>query len=119
MNGAIVHTWEGTVPGREVKGLEVLGGALAYYDELAKEGRIHGYSTFVKAGGSPNGMIVITGDIEELRAIELEENYMRILGEASLVARDFRTQMMGGGGGDDIAEGITSYMETLTRLGIS
>ena len=43
MNGALIVTWGSNVPGREAKGLEVFGKALAHFDELAKKGRIHGH----------------------------------------------------------------------------
>jgi formylmethanofuran dehydrogenase subunit C len=119
VNGAIVHTWTGTKTGREVKALEVLGRAVAYYDELAKEGRIHAHQEFFAAGAEISGIIVITGDVEELRRIEMEDAYMQILGEATLVADGFRSQGMVGGGADDITEGVTSCVETLGRLGIT
>jgi formylmethanofuran dehydrogenase subunit C len=119
VNGAIVHTWQGTKTGREVVALEVLGRAVAYYDELAKEGRIHGHQEVFCIGSEMTGLIIITGDVDELRRIEMEESYTRILGEASLVAEGFRSVAMMGGGADDISEGVTSYVETLGRLGIS
>ncbi|MDQ1375788.1 MAG: hypothetical protein QOJ09_3126 [Actinomycetota bacterium] len=119
MNGAIVHTWQGTVPGRETKGLEVFGRALAYYDELAKEGRIHGHTAYFSAGTDMAGLVIVTGDVDELRAIEMEDQYMTILGEAPLVAQGFRACVMGGGSGDDLTDGITRYIETLSRLGIT
>lgn len=118
MNGAIVHTWKGTRTGREVKALEVLGRAMGYYDELAKEGRIHGHSAFF-GGGDPAGMIVVTGDVEELQRIELEDAYLRVVTEAALVADGFEARIMGGGSADDSTEGITRYVETLGRLGIT
>ena len=118
MNGAIVHTWQGTRTGREVKALEVLGRALGYYDELAKEGRIHAHSAFF-GGNDPAGMIIVTGDVDELRKIEMEDDYLQILTEAALVADGFRAQVMGGGSADDSADGITRYVETLGRLGIT
>ena len=118
MNGALVHTWQGTKTGREVKALEVLGRALAYYDELAKEGRIYAHSAFF-GGNNPAGMIIVTGDVDELRKIEMEDAYLQVLTEAVLVADDFRAQLMGGGSPDDSAEGITRYVETLGRLGIT
>jgi hypothetical protein len=118
VNGAIVHTWQGTKTGREVKALEVLGRALGYYDELAKEGRIHDHRSYF-GGNEPAGMIVVTGDVDELRIIEMEDAYLQIVTEASLVADGFRAQLMGGGSADDSTEGITRYIETLGRLGIS
>jgi hypothetical protein len=118
VNGAIVHTWQGTRTGREVKALDVLGRALGYYDELAKEGRIHAHSAFF-GGGDPSGMIIVTGDVDELRKIEMEDSYLQILAEAALVAEGFRARLMGGGSADDSAEGITRYVETLGRLGIT
>jgi hypothetical protein len=118
VNGAIVHTWQGTRTGREVKALEVLGRALGYYDELAKEGRIHDHRSFF-GGGNPAGMIIVSGDVDELRRIEMEDTYLQILTEAALVADGFQAQVMGGGSPDDSTEGITRYVETLRRLGIT
>lgn len=117
MNGAIVHTWKGTRTGREVKALEVLGRAMGYYDELAKEGRIYGHSSFF--GGDPAGMIIVTGNVEELQRIEREDDYLRIVTEAALVADGFQARIMGGGSADDSTEGITLYVESLSRLGIT
>ena len=119
MNGALVHTWRRTVPGRETMGLDVFGRALAYYDELAKEGRIHGHSEFFTVGGDVGGMVVVTGDMDELRRIEAEETYAQILVEASLVAEGYTAQLMGGGTAEDVTEGVTNYLQTLTRLGIA
>jgi formylmethanofuran dehydrogenase subunit C len=118
VNGALVHTWQGTKTGREVKALEVLGRAVAYYDELAKEGRIYAHTAFF-GGGNPAGMIIVTGDVDELRKIEMEEAYLQVLTEAALVADNFHAQLMGGGSADDSTEGITRYIETLGKLGIS
>ena len=118
MNGALVHTWRRTVPGRETKGLEVFGRALAYYDEMAKEGRIHGHSEFFGVTGNPAGMVVITGDIEELNRLQLEETYMQICTEASMVAEDFTARLMGGGNAESVTEGVTGYLEALARMGI-
>ena len=50
-NGALIFTWGNSVRGREAKGLETFGKALAYYDELAKEGRIHGHREFFSLTG--------------------------------------------------------------------
>jgi hypothetical protein len=101
-----------------VKALEVLGRAVAYYDELAKEGRIYAHSAFF-GGGDSAGMIIVTGDVDELRRIEMEDAYQQVLTEAILVADKFQARLMGGGSADDSAEGITRYIETLGKLAIS
>ena len=69
MNGALIITWGSNVPGREAKGLEVFGKALAHFDELAKKGRIHGHKEYLALTGNVDrlaGFMVIEGPVEEL-----------------------------------------------------
>ena len=85
MNGALIITWGGNVPGREAKGLEVFGKALAYFDELAKTGRVHGHKEYISLTGNIDevaGTMVVEGSVEELLKIQAEEKTRVLLTEA-------------------------------------
>src|SRR5262252_300155 len=82
MNGALIVTWGSNVPGREAKGLEVFGKALAHFDELAKKGRIHGHKEYVTLTGNVDqlaGVMVIEGPVDELLKIQTEEKTRELL----------------------------------------
>ena len=117
-NGALILTWGNSVRGREGKSLEVFGKALAYYDELAKEGRIHGHREFFAMTGNAGdraGTMVVEGDLDELMKIQTEEKSQRLLGEAGLICDNFNVQICEAA--DDQAVG--RYLSILGEMGLS
>lgn len=117
-NGAIIISWGDSVRGRETKGLEIFGKALAYYDELAKEGRIHGHREYLAMTGNVSeraGTMVVEGDLDELLRLQTEEQNQRLLTEASLITTNFNVQICQVA--DDQA--IGQYMTVLSDMGLS
>src|SRR6266849_4235073 len=100
MNGALIITWGGNPAGREAKGLEVFGKALAHFDELAKSGRVHGHKEYISLTGNIDevaGTMVVEGPVEELLKIQTEEKTRVLLTEAALIAGNFTVRVAIGG----------------------
>src|SRR4029079_2171427 len=55
MTGAVLVRWGANIPGRERKGLEVFGRAIARFEQLAKQGRIHSHSEYIALTGEVGG----------------------------------------------------------------
>jgi hypothetical protein len=120
MNGAMIITWGGNVPGREAKGLEVFGRALAQFDELAKEGRIHGHKEYISLTGNTNevaGTMVIEGALDELLKIQAEEDTRALLVEAASITQNFTVRISVGGDEQTLTNEIGLYSKTLAGLG--
>ena len=120
--GALISTWGSSVRGREIKGLEVFGEALTYFDNLAKHGRIQGVRTYVANTGDMSelaGMLIVEGELSDLQAVQLEPDYQKLTAKAENIVDHFTIILMTGGSPDDIAEAIGSATETLGELGIA
>jgi hypothetical protein len=120
MNGALIITWGGSPAGREAKGLEVFGKAIAHFDELAKSGRVHGHKEYISLTGNIDevaGTMVVEGPIEDLLKIQTEEKTRVLLTEAALIAGNFTVRVAVGGDEQTLTEEIGLYTQTLQGLG--
>lgn len=120
MNGALIVTWGSNHPGRESKGLEVFGKALAHFDELAKSGRIHGHKEYITLTGNVDelaGVMVIEGPVEELLKLQTEEPTRALLIEAASVVRNFTATVASGGDEQSLTQEITLFTKTQQNLG--
>ena len=120
MNGALVITWGSNVPGRESKGLEVFGKALAHFDELAKKGRIHGHKEYLALTGNVDrlaGFMVIEGPVEELIKLQTEEATRALLIEGASIAKEFTATLTAGGDEQTLTSEITLFTKTQQGLG--
>lgn len=116
--GAIVFSWGAPVRGRELKGLEVFGEALQYYEELGKEGRVIAHREYFATGGE-GGMMIVEGLLPELYQLVQEDEFLRLQTKAGSIVQDFRTQLVAGGSDHTVQELMTMYTETLADLGLS
>jgi len=116
-NGAMIISWGNSVRGREMKGLEVFGKALAFYDDLAKQGRIHGHREFFSLTGNATeraGTMVVEGDLAELLKLQTEDENQRLLDQAGLICENFTVQICRAA--DD--EAVGQYVSVLQELGL-
>lgn len=117
MNGAIVIRWGASVPGREAKGLEVFGNAVARFEGLLKEGRIHSHKEFFSVTGGDGGFMLVEGELPELLAISAEEDTLRLNAQAAAIVQDFAIDVYGGGT-DQAVQGLMGlYVNGLQEIG--
>ena len=115
-NGAIIITWGAPVRGREMQGLDVFGRALAYWDEQAKEGRVHGHHEYfgVTGNATRSGTMVIDGDLDELARLMVDEQNTRLLAEAGQIVENLDTQLCEA----NSDEALNRYVGVLTDMGL-
>jgi hypothetical protein len=118
MTGAIVLRWGGAKVGRETKALETFAKALAYYDGLAKEGRIHAHHEYFSLTGKVGGFAIIEGQVDDLLRIQTEETSMRLLTEAGVTVEDFTIDTYVGGSESAVQHQVTLFGETLQSQGL-
>ena len=117
-NGAIIISWGTPVRGREMQSLDVFGRALAYWDEQAKEGRIHGHHEYFAVTGNATerqGTMVIEGDLEELARLMIDDENTRLLAQASNIVENLDTSLCEA----NSDEAITRYVGVLNDMGLS
>jgi len=117
-NGAIIITWGNPVRGREMQSLDVFGRALGYWDEQAKEGRIHGHHEYFAISGNATqraGTMVIDGELEELSRLMVNDENTRLLAEASMIVDNLDTQLCEA----NSDEAITDYVGVLNDMGLT
>ena len=120
MTGAVMISWGAGVPGREAKGLEVFGKALAHYDDLAKQGRIHGHREYFALTGNVGergGFMVIDGELDELLKIQIEPDTIKLLTEADAIVSNFTVTICAGGTESAVQEQVGMFTEALSGLG--
>ena len=117
-NGAIIITWGNPVRGREMQSLDVFGRSLAYWDEKAKEGKIHGHHEYFGLTGNATqrqGTMVIDGDLDELARLMVDDDNTRLLAEASQIVENLDTSLCEA----NSDEAITDYVSVLNDMGLS
>jgi hypothetical protein len=117
MNGALMIRWGTTKPGREAAGLEVFGSAINRFENLTKQGRIHGHREYFSVTGLNSGVAVLEGEIEELTKILTEEEILSLNIQASAVVDDYEIQAYLGGSDQAVQQQIGTYTESLHDIG--
>ena|SRR2546422_5528746 len=118
MTGAIVISWGTAVRGREAKGLEVFQKALTFYDDLAKQGRIHGHREYIKlVGGGNVGLMVVDGELEELLKLQGEPETQQLLAEAGQITEDLTVEIYMGGTEQAVQTSVGMYLQALQTTG--
>ena len=120
MEGAMLVTWGGPVPGREAKGLEVFGKSLAMSEKAAKEGRIHGHKEYFALTGNAtalSGFQVIEGDLDQLHELQREDDWLQLQMEAGAITQNFSVTFCAGGSDSAVQEIMQVYMKASGNLG--
>jgi hypothetical protein len=117
MNGAALIRWGTARAGREAKGLEVFGSAVAHFENMAKQGRIHGHREYFSITGRDGGFMMLEGEVEELTRIMSERETLRLNAQASAIVHDYDIQVYAGGSDQSVAEIMGDYTASLQRLG--
>ena len=117
MNGAIVIRWAASIPGREAKGLEVFGAAVARFEEMAKSGRIHAHREYFALTGTDGGFMLVEAPVAELLTIVAEPETIALNAKAAAIVQGFEIQVYAGGTDQAVQELMGSYVGSLQEIG--
>ena len=108
--------WGEPVTGREAKGLEVLGEALAYYGKAEQEGRIESHETVLlyPHGGELSGFILVRGSEAQIAALRAEDEFERLVTRAALVVQN--VGVIDAALGDGLQAAIGVYQTAVSDL---
>ena len=121
MRGAVVISWGNIVRGREKMGLDVFAKAIAYADELAKEGKVAGHQEYLAVNGDLSqraGFMIVEGDLEQLRALDHDKQWRKNLFAGSSVVDNMTIQTFAGGNEESLQEELGLGLEVETELGL-
>jgi len=108
--------WSAPVTGREAKGLEVFGEAVAFYGNCQEAGEIESFETvFLDAhGGGLAGFLLLRGSAEQCATLRARDDFQRITTRASLVVADLGVinAVIDEGVGDQVAV----YQEAIAEI---
>jgi hypothetical protein len=111
----LVISWGAPLLGREQHGLEVFEQAAGYYGELQQAGRIDAFDIILlPAAGLMDGCMLLRGSHAQLDAVAEEEQFKRLLTDASLVVEDLRVSE--GYTGEGIGQMMGMYAEAVGRV---
>ena len=117
MNGAVLIRWGANIPGREAVGLDVYGRAVGRFEQLTKEGRVHGHREFFSVTGRDGGFMLVDGDLAELMQILGEEDSLRLNAQAAAIVEDYEIQAFTGGTDQATQQVMSTYIAGLKDLG--
>jgi len=117
MNGAALIRWGTARAGREAKGLEVFGSAIAHFENMAKQGRLHGHREYISITGRDGGFMMLEGEVTELTRIITEEETLKLNAQASAIVHDFEIQVYAGGTDQSVSELTRTYADSIQQLG--
>ena len=108
--------WGAPIHGREAKGLEVFGEALAYYGRLQQEGVIEDFETAILEphGGDLQGFILLRGSEQKLAQLRVDDEFVRLSARAGLVIESLG--VIGAALGDGLERAITRYQEAISDV---
>ena len=116
MADRVLHvSWGSPIPGREERGLEVFNEAIGLYGRLQQDGRIESFDVALFAANSDlNGYIELHGTHEQLDAAQQDEEFQRMLIDASLVVADLRIAEAVTNQG--VAEEMARYQQAISEV---
>jgi hypothetical protein len=111
----LVISWGQSVRGREQHGLEVFEAAVGYYAALQDAGRIEAFDVLLlEPNGLMNGCMVLRGSHAQLDAVAEEEQFRRLMVDASLIVEDLR--VIPGFANEGVAQEMSLYSEAVGRV---
>lgn len=114
---AIFIGWGEPVHGREQKGLEVFGEAVALWGRLQEEGAIESFEPVLLGphGGDLQGFFLLRGDRAKLDEVVRSDDFERVMTRASLIIE--RLGAIPAYCGEGIQKPMAVYQEASAELG--
>lgn len=108
-------SWGEPVRGREEHGLEVFNAALGLYGRLQQAGRIESFDVMLfEPNNGAGGCIQIRGGAAQLADIRQDEEFQRVMIDASLVVDDL--SMVDGFTNEGVARQMDLYREAIAKV---
>ena len=117
MNGAVLIRWGANVPGRERTGLDVFTRTVGRFEEMAKQGRVHGHREYFSITGRGGGFMIVEGEADELMKILAEEDTLKLNAQASAIVADFEVQAFAGGTDQTTQQLVATFTGSMQELG--
>jgi hypothetical protein len=118
MNGAVLIRWGSNIPGREAQGLDVFGRAVARFEQLTKEGRVHGHREYFSLTGHDGGFMVVDGEVEQLTRIISEDETIRLNAQAAAIVADFEIELFAGGSEQAVQKLTGDFVASMQEIGV-
>ena len=108
--------WGASVRGREARGLEVFDQAVGFYGRCQQEGRIESFDVILLEphGGELAGYMELHGSADQLAALRQDEEFRRILIDASLIVDELG--VVDGFANEGIARELSLYREAIAQV---
>ena len=108
--------WGAPVRGREERGLDVFNGAVGFYGRCQQEGRIDSFDVVLldPHGGGLNGYMALHGSADQLAALRADEEFRRILVDASLIEDELG--VVDGYTNEGVAREMELYREAIGKV---
>ena len=107
-------SWGENIAGREERGLEVFNEAVGFFGRCKEEGRVDGFNVvLLNPNADIDGYMEITGSAEQLAALTDDDEYLRVMTEASTVVHKLRATE--GHTGAGIARMMGIYSATIEK----
>jgi len=119
--GGILLQWGPTIPGREALILDVFTQGLGYLDRLIADARLGGRQTYLAMDGdlgANGGFLLVTGTLEQLRALAGEDDWQRFLLALTGVGEGLTVGLYGGGDDESASAVLALHVEVQTQLGL-
>jgi hypothetical protein len=108
-------SWGESIPGREERGLEVFNEAIGLYGRMQQDGRIEAFDVVLLApNGGLGGYFELLGSAEQLAAVRQDEDYRRVLVDATLIVKEM--SVTEGSTGEGIGRDMALYQEAIAKV---
>ena len=107
--------WDAPVHGREERGLEVFNEAVGLYGRMQQDGRIESFDVvLLDPNGGLNGFMQLRGSAAQLDAVRQDEEFRRVLVDASLIVEHLRA--LSGVCNEGVAQTMGIYQEAIALV---
>ena len=114
-DSVLMITWGVGVRGREERGLDVFNESIGLYGRLQQEGRIEAFDVaLLEPNGLMAGYIALRGSSEQLSALRQDDEFRRVLVDASLIVDEL--QLIEGSLGEGVAREVEVYREAISKV---
>ena len=108
--------WGATVRGREERALDTFDMAVGFYGRCQQEGRLESFDVILLEphGGGLAGYMELHGSADQLGALREDEEFRRILIDASLIVDELG--VVDGFANEGIARELSLYREAIAQV---